>query len=89
MVIVAMTTCASADNKRMIEQSGEELLKLNEQAVRQVPNLPSEGKVQLKAKVYPQADDTYRIEILESKVTEKPKDVTPGILDSSLLMMQQ
>lgn len=83
-----MATCASADNKRMIEQSGEELLKLNEQAVRQVPNLPSDGKVQLKAKVYPQPDESYRIEIIESKVTEKPKDVTPGILDSSFFMMQ-
>jgi hypothetical protein len=45
-----------AGNKQMVEQSVEELDELNKQAVRQIPDLPESGQVNMKA------DVTYEID---------------------------
>ncbi len=44
-------TLSWAGNKQMVEKTVEELDDLNKQAVKQIPDLPEDGKVDMKARV--------------------------------------
>jgi hypothetical protein len=70
---------AYGDSQKMAEKRTTELIELNEQAVKKVPNLPQDGAVELKANVRQKTDDTYDIEIVESKIVPKrPAPHTDG-----------
>ena len=56
-----------AGNAPMVEKSVEQLNRLNEQAVKQIPDLPRDGKVEIKAKVTGDGEKET-IEILEKNV---------------------
>jgi len=88
MVGIFLTPVAQGDNQKMIEQRTQELIGINEQAVRQVPNLPKDGQVELKAQVQPRSDGTYDIQILESKVMPPTPhaDGTASVWDSRLFV---
>ncbi len=44
-------TFSWAGNKQMVEKTVEELDELNKEAVQQIPDLPKDGKVDMKARV--------------------------------------
>jgi hypothetical protein len=60
-----------AGNLPMVEKQVKELDDLNKEAVGQIQDLPSSGKVAIKAHVT-LTDDKPRIEILEKNVTQDP-----------------
>ena len=70
---------AYGDSQKMAEKRTTELIELNEQAVKKVPNLPKDGTVELKANVRQKTEDSYDIEIVESKIVPKrPAPHTDG-----------
>ena len=60
-------------NRKMIEKRVEELDQVNRQVVQQVPDLPRDGRVHVRAKVKP--DD--KVEILETEVIQTPQAAAP------------
>lgn len=53
MVCLLIPTSAISGNRHMIESQVERLKRLNEEAIKQVPNLPASGRVHLKAEIQP------------------------------------
>ena len=60
-------------NRKMIEQRVEELDRINREVVQQVPDLPRDGRVHVRAKVKPDA----KVEILESEVIRPARPTAP------------
>jgi len=59
---------ATAGNKEMVDENVQELDKLNKQAVKQIPNLPRTGTIDLKAKVF-YKDGSPLVDVYEKTVT--------------------
>ena len=49
--VAGTVTFSWAGNKKMVEKTVEELDDLNKEAVKQIPDLPKDGKVDMKARV--------------------------------------
>ncbi len=64
---------AMAGNLEMVEENVQELKELNEKAVKQIPNLPETGTVDLKAKVF-YNDGSPVIDIYKKKITTEKDD---------------
>ncbi len=69
-------------NKKMVEQQVEELDRLNRSVVRQIPDLPKNGKVKIKAQVAPDG----KAKILESEVVtpESSQKSSPVLKEEEL-----
>jgi hypothetical protein len=87
-LISGMTSFSWAGNKEMVEDAVQDLDELNKQAVSQIPDIPKDGKVYLKANVtYDEKGspvfDIYHKEI-SSPVQEKEihLDNNQGIINS-------
>lgn len=65
-----------AGNKKMVEKEVKELDELNKQAVQQLPDLPKDGTIDLKAKVTQENGET-KIDILHHRVTPKKTKIAP------------
>ena len=50
-LLIIFSPCSAAGNKQMVEESVKELDDLNKEAVRQIPDLPDKGRVDMKADV--------------------------------------
>lgn len=57
-----------AGNKKMVEERTKELDELNKQAVRQLPNLPRDGSIELKSNVTYEEGE-IRFDAVEHQVT--------------------
>lgn len=83
--LLSLVTVSRAGNKAMVEKSTRELDELNKQAVQQIPNLPKDGTVELKANAkYKEGElqfDIYHQKVYDEKETiaEPDKgDDSPG-----------
>jgi hypothetical protein len=70
-------------NRKMIDQRVQELDRINREVVQQLPDLPRDGRVHVRAKVQP---DAKKVEILESEVIPPPRSEArnPAAPDDSL-----
>ncbi len=59
-----------AGNKKMVEKTTKELDELNKQIVQQLPDLPQDGTIDLKAKVR-REDGEIRFDVIQQRVTSK------------------
>ncbi|MFZ5573452.1 MAG: hypothetical protein ACOZF0_23870 [Thermodesulfobacteriota bacterium] len=59
-----------AGNKKMVEKQTKELDELNKQAVQQLPDLPKDGTIDLKAKVRHE-DGEIKFDMVEHQITPK------------------
>lgn len=57
----------AAGNKEMVEKEVQELDRLNKRIVEKLPEMPKNGVIDLKARVY-EKNGEYEVEILEEKV---------------------
>ena len=72
--ITGSYTFSWAGNKKMVEKTVEELDDLNKQAVQQIPDLPENGKVDMKARVkYEKKKPVF--DIYYKKTTEKDSTI--------------
>ncbi len=68
MIVVAFPAAlAMAGNERMVEKNIGDLDRINKEAVGQIPDLPRDGSVDLKANVKMEGDKA-KVEILEKNV---------------------
>lgn len=65
---VLFCSAAPAGNRELVEDRVQELDELNKQAVRQVPDMPKDGRIEIKAKAIPQKEG-FTFEIYEKKIT--------------------
>ena len=56
VIIVSVWSWALAGNQEMIENRTEELDQLNKEIIEQIPDLPKDAKISIKARVKPHAD---------------------------------
>lgn len=81
--LFSLFTVSWAGNKAMVEERTRELDELNKQAVEQIPNLPQDGTVELKAKVK-HREGKIHFDIYHQKVyDEKENTAEPGDGSSS------
>ena len=73
IAMLALATSAWAGNRDMIERRVKELDRLNREAVQQVPDLPRNGQVHLRAKITPGG----KAEVLEAETIRTPRVATP------------
>lgn len=72
--IAGSYTFSWAGNKQMVEKTVEELDDLNKQAVQQIPDLPKDGTVDMKARVtYEKKKPVF--DIYYKKTTEKDESI--------------
>ncbi len=75
MLLYMLGNNAMAGNLEMVEESVRELEELNQKAVQQIPDLPENGTVDLKAKVFYE-DGIPVVDVYDQKVTpEKNEEI--------------
>ncbi len=75
MLLYMLGNTVMAGNLEMVEESVRELEELNEKAVQQIPDLPENGTVDLKAKVFYE-DGISVVDIYDKKITpEKNEEI--------------
>ncbi len=67
---------AYGGNREMVEKEIKELDELNKQAVQQLPDIPQNGTIDLKAKVI-QQDGKPKIDVIEHRVSPKKTKMAP------------
>ena len=73
---------AHSGNKKMIEKQVRELDILSGEVLKEIPDLPADGKIRVKAKItYPKGNK--RIDILESEIFHTKPDRPVGIRSGS------
>ena len=74
IAMLALTTGAWGGNRDMIERRVKELDRLNREVIQQVPDLPRNGQVHIRAKIAPDG----RAEVLEAETIRTPRVATPA-----------
>jgi hypothetical protein len=69
-ILLSLFTVSWAGNKALVEKSTKELDELNKQAVQQIPDLPKDGTVDLKAKAE-YREGEIQFDIYHQKVYDK------------------
>ena len=67
-IIISTCSWALAGNQEMIESRTQELDKLNKEIIEQIPDLPQNAKISIKATIKPHAKG-YRFDIDEKKIS--------------------
>lgn len=75
-----------AGNKKIIGKRVQELDAINKHIVKQVPGIPKDGKIDIKANVYPDKDtvqfESYQINITPNKKGYESNDTKNNIMGS-------